>query len=192
MQTKQPKRQMLPIKRVIPNPRNDNQHARSQIEMLTESVKHFGQPRPILVRQANHMIIAGHGVWQAMIEAGEPEIDVLLWDVDQPTADAYLLADNRFHELSSPDMDRRAELLSEIPPEDFAALGFLPAEVEAMLDGGESLAVEEIATGDVLDRFWVGISGPLVHQAQALRRIREVMAEIPEIQVDIGVTTGFG
>lgn len=191
MQAK-PKRQMMPIKRVIPNPRNDNQHARGQIEMLSESVKHFGQPRPILVRQANNMIIAGHGVWQAMIEAGEPEIDVLLWDVDQPTADAYLLADNRFHELSSPDMDRRAELLADVLPEDYAALGFLPAEVEAMLEGGESLAVEEIATGDVLDRFWIGVSGPLADQAMALRLIREVMAQLPNIQVDTGVTTGFG
>jgi len=59
----------------------------------------FGQPRPILVRAANHMIIAGHGVHQAMSELARTEIDALVWDVDQSTADQYLVADNRFSEL---------------------------------------------------------------------------------------------
>ncbi len=187
-----PTRKKLPINKVIGNPRNDNTHPRSQIELLTASVKKFGQPRPILVRQANHMIIAGHGVWQAMREAGQDDIDVLLWDVDQPTADAYLLADNRFHELSQPDPERRAELLAEIAPEDFPALGFLPDEVAALLDGGDALSVTEVPTGEVADSFWVTVRGPLKDQAKALHRIRELMVEMPAVEVDLGVTTGFG
>src|SRR5215469_5626358 len=35
--------------------------------------------------------------------------DVLLWDVDQATADQYLVADNRFSELSKSDPDRRLQ-----------------------------------------------------------------------------------
>ena len=57
------------------------------------------------------MIIAGHGVHQAMAELGRTDIEVLLWDVDQATADQYLIADNRFSELSNSDPARRRELL---------------------------------------------------------------------------------
>jgi len=71
------------------------QHPRSQIDLLKQSIERFGQPKPILARTANHMIIAGHGVHQAMAELGRTDIEVLLWDVDQATAGQYLIADNR-------------------------------------------------------------------------------------------------
>jgi ParB-like chromosome segregation protein Spo0J len=86
-------------------------HPRSQIDLLKQSIEPFGQPKPILARTANHMIIAGHGVHQAMAELGRTDIEVLLWDVDQSTADQYLIADNRFSELSNSDPARRRELL---------------------------------------------------------------------------------
>ena len=87
------------------------QHPRSQIDLLKQSIERFGQPKPILARTANHMIIAGHGVHRAMAELGRTDIEVLLWDVDQATADQYLIADNRFSELSNSDPARRQELL---------------------------------------------------------------------------------
>ena len=72
------------------------------------------------------MIIAGHGVHQAMTELGRTDIDVLLWDVDQATADQYLVADNRFGELSSSDPERRRDLLEGLGDDDF------PAEVQGV------------------------------------------------------------
>jgi ParB-like chromosome segregation protein Spo0J len=186
MATPKPKRIMLPIERVIPNPRNDNIHPQSQIDLLVESIRRFGQPRPVLVRQANHMLIAGHGVWMAMRQAGELQIDAAVWDVDQRTADAFLVADNRHAELSRRDDERRRALLAEFTEDEFASLGFLAEEVEAMLAGPTPLTVSEIETGPVNDSFWISIHGPLAHQAVALKRISDLMADMPEVEVDLG------
>jgi hypothetical protein len=181
----------LAIEAVIANPRNDNLHPRDQIERLVQSIQRFGQPRPILVRQANHMIIAGHGVHEAMRQAGLARIAVLLWDVDQATADQYLVADNRFSELSVADPERRRSLLEGFAALDFGALGFLPAEVEKLfLEGPEPIGVIELETGTVEDEFWITVRGPLRQQAGALQRLQQVMRDLPEIEVELGSLAG--
>lgn len=184
--TPKPKRATLRLDQVIPNPRNDNIHPPAQIKLLVENIRRFGQPKPILVRQANHMIIAGHGVHQAMREAGETSIDVFLWDVDQHTADGFLLADNRFSELSHRDADKRRDLLADFAPDDYAALGFGDDDIKSMIEGPAPLEIHEVETHDVTDTFWISVRGPLAQQAQALSRISEVMAELPGVDVDLG------
>lgn len=149
----------------------------------------FGQPRPILVRQKNHMIIGGHAVHLAMRQAGEDQIDVLLWDVDKRTADVFLIADNRFTELSKIDDDRRRELLEEFNEQEWGALGFTAEAFDALLDGPSPIAVSEIDTSDVADSFWISVRGPLARQAAALKRISELMADMPDVQIDFGTTT---
>jgi ParB-like chromosome segregation protein Spo0J len=179
-------RRTISIDSIVGNPRNDRVHEADQIELLVASIKRFGQPRPILVRQENMMIIAGHGVWQAMREAGLRDIDVLLWDVDQKTADGYLVADNRFGELSYSDQARRRALLEDVDPDDYDSIGFAPDEVEELLSGGEDIAVEELDTDVVADTFWINCQGPLEQQAAVLRRMQQLMSEFPEVTVELG------
>jgi ParB-like chromosome segregation protein Spo0J len=187
MKTPVTKRQTVPIGSIVGNPKNDRVHTQDQIDLLVRSIQKFGQPRPILVRQANRMMIAGHGVCEAMKQAGRTEIDVLFWDVDQKTADAYLVADNRFGELSYSDLDRRRALLAELEGEDYGAIGFLPDEVENILSAEqEEIEVQEIETGQVEDKFWLTCQGPLADQAVVLHRLRELMREFPEVIVELG------
>lgn len=183
-----PRRQTLGIDAIIPNPRNDNVHPQSQIDLLVESIKRFGQPRPILARLANRMIIGGHGVWLAMRQAGELQIDVLLWDVDQRTADAFLVADNRFTELSHIDVERRRELLSAFTAEEALALGFQASDLEQLAGGAAPLLVTEVDTDQVADTFWISVRGPLEHQALALQRLNELMGDLPGVEVQLGTT----
>lgn len=131
------------------------------------------------------MLIAGHAVHQAMAAAGKKEIDVLLWDVDQKTADAFLEADNRFGELSMPDPDRRRALLADADEDDWPALGFAPDEVQKLLEehGAE---VREIETGPVADEFWITCRGPLPRQADVLQKMRALLAEFPDVEIDLG------
>jgi len=179
-------RRSVAIGDVIHNPRNDNIHPQTQIDLLAESYKRFGQVRPILVRAQNRMIIAGHGVHLALRQAGATSVDIILWDVDQRTADGFLLADNRFGELSHRDPERRRDLLSEFDEEEFASMGFLAAEVEQLLQNTDALPVHEVETTTIEDTFWIAVRGPLSQQAQALRRISEVMSELPDVEVDLG------
>jgi ParB-like chromosome segregation protein Spo0J len=181
-----------PIDKIIPNPRNDNIHPRSEIDMLMESYRLFQQPRRILVRKANRMIIAGHAVHQALKEAGATTIDVQEWDVDQRMADAFLIADNRLHDLSHPDEARRRSILAELSEDgfDFAAIGFLDEEVAALLAQDDELDVIEIDTDEVEDTFWVSIRGPLPQQAAVLQRLQAVMSEFEGVEVDLGTVLG--
>jgi ParB-like chromosome segregation protein Spo0J len=163
-------------------------HPPEQITMLKSSIERFGQSRPVFARKENRMLIAGHGIHQAMRELGRTEIDVIFWDVDQATADEYLLADNRLGQLSHFDPDRTRALLEDVSDDVFAALGFTAEDVETLLkDGdGKKTTVREIETTEVTDRFWITVQGPLTAQSQALQRIRQMLTEFPDVEVDFG------
>ena len=185
-------RATLKIETIIPNPRNNRVHPPDQLEMLKASIGRFGQPRPVLVRKQNRMLIAGHGIHRAMRDLGHPEIEVILWDTDQRTADEFLLADNRLAERSHFDRDRTRTLLEEVPQDAYEALGFSTEDVEALFAQnaiGGAITVAEIDTERVNDRFWISIQGPLAQQAHALKRLRELMDELPEVEVELGTVS---
>lgn len=181
----------LPIGDLIPNPRNDNTHPLTQVEMLAASYKEFGQTRPILALALNRMIIAGEGLWLGMKHAGAKQVDVLLWDTDQRTADRYLIADNQLGTRSRIDPARRRELLEEIggSADDLKALGFLPDDVEKLLSEHRdaSLEIQEIDTSTVHDTFWISITGPLKYQPMVVKH-QEALKDIPGVQVQLGTT----
>lgn len=186
-----PKRTRLRLDALTGNPKNYNTHPQSQIDRLVLSLKRYDQPQPILVRAANKQIIAGHGVWAAMKAAGETDVDVLLWDVDQKTADEYLIADNRLAELGHTDEDLLRELLGDIDADAYGAIGFAEDEVEALLqEKGDDLTIREIETGEVRDTAWINIVVPLAYQHVTLKKCQDLMADIPGIQIEIGTTPG--
>ena len=179
----------LPATTLIDNPRNPRRHPEQQLLRLSASLRHFGQTVPILARAENKMIISGHGVRQAALLAGLETVDVLLWETDQDTADAFMLAANRLHDLSEDDPERRRELLRQLGFEDVEALGFSRDEVDKLLaDAADSEDLHEIDFSHVGDEFWIAIRGPLAHQAVALKRMREALADLPGITVELGVT----
>ncbi len=102
------------VSSLVPNPRNPRSHPEVQIGRLAASIRRFGQTRPVLVRRENRMIVAGHGVALACARACLADIRVVLWDVDQATADAFMLGDNRLGQLGEDDSDRIRELLREM------------------------------------------------------------------------------
>lgn len=181
------------INALVPNPKNARIHSEEQIEHLVASVRRFGQPRPVLARKANSMIIAGHGIWEACKRAGLQQLQVLFWDCDQKTADAYMLADNRHGDLSKDDEDRVAALLREIESEDLFAVGYSPEEVEQVLAelDEDLIEVEEVETDLVSDRFWITVRGPLKDQSAALECLKQAMESLPEVEVDLGTTPGI-
>jgi ParB-like chromosome segregation protein Spo0J len=176
------------IEKLQANPRNPRLHPDEQIKRLAASLRRDGQTKPLLARKANHMLIAGHGVHRAALQLGWTTLQVRLLDVDQPTADRIMLADNRFSDLSSNDNDRVAELLREIEEDDWAATGFSDAEAEKLLGEFEEgeIAVREVATGTVADTFWIAVRGPLPQQADVLGKLKQLLGQYPEVEVTIG------
>jgi ParB-like chromosome segregation protein Spo0J len=183
----------IAIEDLTPNPKNPRRHDVKQIEAMAESVRAFGQVRPILARAEDLVVIAGHGVLEACRMAGLSSVQVVLWDVDERTANSYMIADNRHHDHSVDDDAMIAELIRELEPDNYLALGFIDNEVDellARLERGEKnpVKVREIATHDVEDKFWISVRGPVEQQARALQAIRKVMDEMPDVTVEQGVS----
>lgn len=173
---------------LVSNPRNPRMHDERQIDHLVASLTEFGQTKPVLARKANHMIIAGDGIWQAAIRAGLKELKVLLWDVPQAKADAFMLADNRLGDLSGDDDMRVANLLKNIEDVSHQALGFTDEEVVQLLKDIEdqTIKIREITTGTLEDRFWISLRGALEKQAVVLEQLKKLLEKHPEIEVEQG------
>lgn len=181
----------LPVAELVDNPRNPRQHTTQQIDMLAASLRKFGQTKPVLARKANRMLIAGHGLKEAAKLAGLQDLDVILWDVDEVTADTYMLADNRLGDLSHDDHDQVVAILRDLAIDDPEALGYTDDELEKIL--AESLVeydVVEIETAPVKDRFWITVRGPLPQQAKALQQLKSAMANLEDVEVDLGTVAG--
>jgi len=176
----------LLITRLSANPRNPNRHPDAQIERLMAALEHDGQTRPVLARKANLMLIAGHGVYMAAQRLGWLELQVRVLDVDQPTADRIMLADNRFGELSSRDPDRVAELLREIDSDIWLTAGYTDEEAERLLKTSVDIPVREIPTSAVEDTFWISVRGPLKQQAVVLSKLKAMLTEYPTVDVELG------
>ena len=146
----------LPIDTLIPDPTNARKHSEANLIALAQSLKQFGQRKPIVVT-ADDIVVAGNGTMQAAQQLGWELIDTVRVPSDWSAAKikAFALADNRVAELAEwdPDvlMEQAGELLSEgFKLEDFgftdADLGVFQVQEIAppTLEAGEKSDIEQI------------------------------------------------
>ena len=178
----------MPIGDLVPNPANPRIHGEDQIERLMAAMKRFGVQSSVLARKANHMVIAGHARLEAMRRLGMTEVPVRLWDVDQATADQFMVADNKLATLARDDKSMLAAVLGEV--DDIYPLGFNEAEAAKIVEGmtGRKVAVTEVPVTDVHDEFWIVMKGPLELQNEALTAAKTLLARWPRVSVELGTT----
>jgi len=117
------------------DPKNARRHDDKNLRAIAESLKQFGQRKPIVVWGST--VVAGNGTLVAARSLGWREIQVARvpddWSVDKVTA--YALADNRSAELAEWDDQVLTEQLKELELADWdvEALGF-EATVEPLQD----------------------------------------------------------
>ena len=82
------------------DPKNARKHSKKNLDAIANSLKQFGQRKPIVVH--NGVVIAGNGTLEAARSLGWSQIAIVRtpedWDAD--TAKAFALADNRSAELA--------------------------------------------------------------------------------------------
>ena len=109
------------------DPNNARKHDDQNLKVIAESLKAFGQRKPIVVWR--NTVVAGNGTILAARSLGWKEIEVALipdsWDADK--VKAYALADNRSAELAEWDKEVLASQLIELEEADFQIeeFGFL-------------------------------------------------------------------
>jgi hypothetical protein len=57
--------ELVPLEKLVPNPRNPNQHPQSQVALLAKVIAHQGWRSPVVVSTRSGFIVAGHGRYEA-------------------------------------------------------------------------------------------------------------------------------
>ena len=114
------------------------------VAKVADSMKRFGFGAPILARQENHQIIAGHTRWLAAKKLGLQRVPVRLLDLDPADAQLLALADNKLGEIAEWDDDMLARVLEDLKAgnADMAASGFDTKEIDRLL---ADLAADRLA-----------------------------------------------
>jgi len=133
---------VVPIGTILPNPRNPRRHLTVQLKGLAKSIRRFGQVREVLVRRKNRRIIAGHGVTEACKLAGKSTLNVVLWDVDQRTADAFMLGEHRLAWLGN--HNEVVRLIRALGITDPEAIGFPKVVENFLVEVADAIQLAEI------------------------------------------------
>ena len=91
-----------------------NNPRRGNIKLIADSLKEYGQYKPIIVNKSNNEILVGNHTHAAAKTLGWTEIEVAFIEVDEETAAKIVLVDNRAGDLSEYDNNALLELLERL------------------------------------------------------------------------------
>jgi ParB-like chromosome segregation protein Spo0J len=112
--------ELVPVERLIPNPRNPNRHPEGQIRALAKIIAYQGWRSPIVVSKRSGFIVAGHGRLEAakLLQVSTVPIDFQDF-ASEADEWAHLIADNRLAELAETDEAALKEILGELQAGEF-------------------------------------------------------------------------
>ena len=136
--------EMVPIHKLVRNPRNPNTHPDEQIRLLAKVIDYQGWRNPIVVSTRSGFIVKGHARLSAaeVLQLEEVPVDHQNYESEaQEWAD--MLADNRIAELAEMDRPELKNLLEELDTGaiDMELTGFTEQAIEDLMtefhQGGE-------------------------------------------------------
>lgn len=133
------------------DPENVRKHGERNLNAIRESLRRFGQQKPIVV-DADGIVIAGNGALEAARELRWKTIRIVRSHLDGSERTAYAIADNRTAELAEWEGDDLLDQLTTFAQEDAAlleAVGFTSNEVAKMVAEANAGASDGIEEDDV-------------------------------------------
>ncbi len=122
---------LVPIGSVELHPRNPR---RGDVDAVAASLQRFGQQKPVVVQASTGHVVAGNHLLRAARQLGWAEVAASVVELDDASAVAYMLADNRTADLGGYDDALLAAILAEQRAEDnLAATGYDADAVAALL-----------------------------------------------------------
>ena len=104
------------IDSLSPDPANARKHGERNLEAIRDSLRAFGQQKPIVVDNRG-VVVAGNGTLEAAKRLGWEEIDAVETDLDPARATAFGIADNRTAELAEWDDEVLKSLVDSLDDE---------------------------------------------------------------------------
>jgi hypothetical protein len=119
---------------LITDPANSRQHPDRNIDALKNSLAKFGQMKPVVVRRADRVVMAGNGTLAAAKALGWPMLAAVIVDTDATTAAAFAIADNRTAELATWDWEALGKTIDGLTQDGFNVdlLGFSADELQGI------------------------------------------------------------
>lgn len=128
---------MVPIAKVIPNPKNPNKHSTEQIEWLARIIEAHGWRHPITISKRSGFIVAGHCRLEAakVLKCKTVPVDMQHFE-SEAEEHAVMMADNFIAELAETDTLQVHDLLIELDAAKYPLdlLGLSEAELEEYMD----------------------------------------------------------
>ncbi len=136
--------ELVAIAKLIPNPKNPNQHPEKQIKLLAKIMKHQGVRSPIVVSNRSGFITKGHGRLLAAAENAWENFPVDFQDYESEALEyADMVADNMIAELSESNMGMIVGEAVKLGEDfDFDLLGIPDFELPTIVDA--QTAADEI------------------------------------------------
>lgn len=167
---------VVEIRSIQKHPRNVR---RGNVNVLMTSLRKFGQMSPLLVQKSSGHIVKGNHTWEAAFNLNWTHIAANVEDMDDDTAYAYLLADNRASDLADYDKEALARNLQTLA--DSGKLQDSLWTADDMDDVVSSIGVLETIAQEFKGDFSDDPKTRAERQERELTRIAPKMREIPVV-----------
>lgn len=120
------------IDKLVPDPENARLHPERNLAAIKDSLRLYGQVKPVVVRKATNVIVAGNGTVEAAKALGWTEVAAVFVNMNEVEAAGYGLADNRTAELAKWDFEVVARLDKLLLAAEHAVVGWSNEELEVL------------------------------------------------------------
>lgn len=121
-----------PISNFVLDAMNARVHPERNMDAIKDSLSAYGQVKPIVVRKATNVVVAGNGTITAARELGWTEIAASIVEMDELQAAGFGLADNRTAELAKWDFEIVAKLDKLLHEANQPSIGWSTDELEVL------------------------------------------------------------
>lgn len=148
--------ELLPLHKIIPNPKNPNEHFPDKTKLLANNIDYQGIRWPIIISKRSGFIVAGHGRLYAAQLLGYENYPVVYQDfLSEAQEFEFLVADNKLAELSDTDDEAVKKGIAEIDDVKIEMLGYEePQLLELPDEGGGGAGGDADAVPDVDENIY--------------------------------------
>lgn len=117
--------ELVPLHKIIENPKNPNEHFEEKTRILANNIDYQGVRWPIIISKRSGFVVAGHGRLYAARMLGYEYYPVVYQDFDTEAQEyEFLVSDNKLAELSETNESKIKEELKLLPDVKLEMLGY--------------------------------------------------------------------
>ena len=145
--------ELVEIEKIVPHPKNPNEHPEDQIERLSKIINHQGQRSPLVVSKNTGFLIVGHGRLEAIKRLGWDKVAVDYQEFENEAQEyAHMTADNAIAEWARLDLKMINHDFTDFGPDlNLELLGLKNFEIEPLekIDPADYDLLEDLNDSDI-------------------------------------------